>query len=182
MKRDYLTGKDENPTYFTGIEVEHTPVYGMPTLFVVGLQDPLDILVKILDLGLGFKHVFCGANHSFNPTEEMKITGKDLYDTVTPWDEMMLKLLDTGHMVTLDFDVRDVETVLEMRCNEHNNFIPQVSVKIPYIKQLNYNAMIKIDDKTFNASNPGVWCHRVNELMDHTKFTPWRDYMEDLPR
>jgi len=82
----------------------------------------------------------------------------------------------------LDFDVKDVETVLEMRCNEHNNFIPQVSVKIPYIKQLNYNAMIKIDDKTFNASNPGVWCHRAIDLMDHTKFTPWRDYTEDLPR
>jgi len=42
--------------------------------------------------------------------------------------------------------------------------------------------MVKIDDKTYNASNPGVWCHRVHDLMDYSKFTPWKDYQEDLPR
>jgi hypothetical protein len=154
----------------------------MPTLFVVGLQPVADIMAKNIDLGLGFKHIFCGANHSFNPTLDMKTNGKDLYDTVTPWDEMITSLLDNGYMVTLDFDVKDTEIVLEMTCNTHNNFIPQISVKIPYIKQLNYNAMIKIDDLTFNATNPGVWCHRVDSLLDHTKFTPWRDYTKDLPR
>lgn len=182
MKRDYITGKEENPTYFTGIEVEHTPAYGMPTMFVVGLQPADDIIKKNLELGLGFTHVFFGANHSFNPTIDMKTSGKDLYDTVKPWDDMIMAILNNGHLATLDFDVKDTEIVLEMNCNEHNNFIPQVSVKIPYIKQLNYNAMIKIDDLTFNATNPGVWCHRATDLMDPTKFTPWRDYTKDLPR
>lgn len=182
MKRDYLTGKEENPTYFTGREVEHTPAYSMPTLFVVGLQSVDDIVKKNFELGLGFTHIFCGANHSFNPIEEMKTNGLDLYDTVKPWDDTIMALLDKDYLVTLDFDVKDTQIVLEMRCNEHNNFIPQISVKVPYIKLLNYNAMMKIDDKTYNATNPGVWCHRVDSLLDHTKFTPWRDYTKDLPR
>ena len=33
-----------------------------------------------------------------------------------------------------------------------------ISVLLPYIdQQWNYNACIKIDDKDFKASNPGVW-------------------------
>ena len=33
----------ENTEFFTGTEVEHTPVYGKNTLFVVGEQ-PVDII------------------------------------------------------------------------------------------------------------------------------------------
>jgi len=38
MKRDYTDGVKEDITYFTGVEIEHTPAYGMMTLFVVGVQ------------------------------------------------------------------------------------------------------------------------------------------------
>ena len=37
MIRDYKTGEKDSVTYFTGVEVEKTPAYGMKTLFVVGL-------------------------------------------------------------------------------------------------------------------------------------------------
>jgi hypothetical protein len=39
--------------------------------------------------------------------------------------------------------------------------------------------MIKIDDRDFEATNPGVWCHSLHDLMDHSKLTVWKDYKND---
>ena len=33
-----------------------------------------------------------------------------------------------------------------------------------------------IDDKDFDATNPGVWCHSLHDLMDREKFTDWGKY------
>ena len=54
-----------------------------------------------------------------------------------------------------------------------------ISVKLPYESLLNYNACLKIDDKDFRASNPGVWVHRVHDLKDPDKFTDWSKYTND---
>ena len=50
---------------------------------------------------------------------------------------------------------------------------------IPYIKQWNYNTMVKIDDRGFKETNPGVWCHSLHDLMDREKFTDWNKYGND---
>ncbi len=63
--------------------------------------------------------------------------------------------------------------------NEYNKFIPQIRVPIPYIKLWNYNTMLKIDDKDFNATNPGVWCHNLRDLMGRDRFTDWDQYGKD---
>jgi len=34
MKRDYSTGTKTTPIFFVGTEVEHTPAYGLQTLFL----------------------------------------------------------------------------------------------------------------------------------------------------
>ena len=38
MNRDYADGQSSSVVFFQGVEVEHTPAYGMNTLFVVGVQ------------------------------------------------------------------------------------------------------------------------------------------------
>jgi hypothetical protein len=58
----------------------------------------------------------------------------------------------------LILDVAQAEGLLESALVEFHNFIPMISVKLPYIKQFGYNATIKLDDKDFAATNPGVWC------------------------
>ncbi len=63
MKRDYTDGVKEDVIYFIGKEVEHTPAYGMKTLFVNGVQPVEDIALNLQ----GCEHIFFGANHSFNP-------------------------------------------------------------------------------------------------------------------
>jgi hypothetical protein len=62
---------------------------------------------------------------------------------------------------------------------EHRNFIPQIRVSIPYTKLWNYNTMLKIDDKDFDATNPGVWTHSLHSLMSRDTFTSWDEYQSD---
>ena len=80
---------------------------------------------------------------------------------------------------TLDIDVAQVEGLLESALVEFNNFIPMISVKLPYIRLLGYNATLKIDDRDFAATNPGVWCHSLHTLQNRNKFTPWSKYTKD---
>ena len=68
MKRDYESGESWDVKFFTGVEVELTPAFGMKTLFVTRLQDVEEI--QRIYKKEKCEHIFFGANHSFNPTEE----------------------------------------------------------------------------------------------------------------
>lgn len=174
MNRDYSTGESQEVSLFVGTEVEHTPAFGKKTLFVVGVQHAASILLNVTIEGT--EHIYLGANQSFNPPHG---EGIEVYDAWRPWDKMITDLLKAGHLVTLDFDVSYIEAVLEHGWSEYINFIPMISVKLPYIQQLGYNASLKIDDKDFKATNPGVWVHQVHDLMDRSKFTDWGKYTQD---
>jgi hypothetical protein len=43
----------------------------------------------------------------------------------------------------------------------------------------NYNTTLKIDDIDFDKTNPGVWCHPLNELLNKETFTNWDQYSKD---
>jgi hypothetical protein len=92
---------------------------------------------------------------------------------------MIQYFLEKGYLCSLDIPIDVAEEFHENGLNEYNNFIPQIRVPIPYIRLWNYNTMLKIDDKDFKASNPGVWCHSLHDLMDRSKFTEWSQYSED---
>jgi hypothetical protein len=170
MKRDYTDGVSEQVELFTGREVEETPAYGLKTLFVVGIHSPLVLIDRARELDC--THIYLGANQSFNPSER---------DHWEDWDDMISVLLDEGWLVTLDYDHMYHSKVIDMGYNEESNFISQISVKIPHIDALNYNACIKIDDTDFKATNPGVWVHRVHDLKSPSNFTDWREYTKDKP-
>ena len=166
MKRDYAEGTFDTPTMFTGIEVEKTPAYGMQTLFVDGIQDIKTIIHYYNEHKC--THIFFGANHSYNPSEA---------DEFEAWDEYILEFVKEGYLCSLDIpSTINLEWFMEGGLIEYENFIPQIRVVLPYIKQWNYNTMVKIDDKDFKASNPGVWCHSLHDLMDRNKFTDWSKY------
>lgn len=176
MKRDYSTGTASDVIFFTGKEIEHTPAYGMNTLFVSGVQPIDDIelnlndINSLLDTSKHIKHIFFGANHSFNPSE---------YDEWRAWENMIEHFLNRGFWCSLDIPLSAVEEFNDGALNDYNQFIPQIRVPIPYIKLWNYNTMIKIDDKDFAATNPGVWTHSLHSLKDRSKFTDWSQYSED---
>ena len=154
-------------SFFTGTEVEHTPAYGLKTLFVVGLQST----ECISDHLLGCDHIYFGANMSF-PKSADEYHWK-------PWTEMISYFLELGYLCTLDIDVSCVDTLIDSKLSTSNNFITMISVKLPHIRQLGYNATIKIDDVDFDSTNPGVWCHSLHSLQNQQAFTPWSKYTQD---
>ena len=160
-----------NTKLFVGQEVEHTPAYGQKTLFVVGVQDK--DLIEAAMVAHKCTHVYFGANQSFP-------NGRTTSSDWTRWENMIFPFLSQGYWCTLDLSVIEVESLLETSLVEHHKFIPMISVKLPYIQQLGYNATIKLDDKDFAGTNPGVWCHSVHSLMQRKDCsTDWSQYTND---
>ena len=172
MKRNYTSGTADTVTFFVGKEIEHTPAVGMNTLFVVGVHEPETVL-DYAKHPSGIEHIYFGANQSFSSA------GTDDAETWRLWEDMIYVCLEAGYWCTLDLDVRDVEGLLEGGLIEKRRFIPMISVKLPYLQQLGYNATIKLDDKDFEASNPGVWCHTLHSLTTRETFTNWDQYSKD---
>lgn len=158
----------DNVNFFVGQEVERTPAFGRQTLFVVGIQPVHEIASKLN----GATHIFFGANHSFCPDPGSYLEWQR-------WESMITHFLDLGYLCSLDIPVQCVESFNDSGLCEHRNFIPQIRVSIPYISLWNYNTMLKIDDKDFDATNPGVWTHSLHSLMSRQTFTSWDQYQED---
>ena len=171
MKRTYNTGESEVVDFFIGTEIERTPAYGMKTLFVVGVHS----IGTILELAEKneCRHIYFGANQSFPKLDTNDSQGW------SPWETMIEHCLAADLWCTLDLDVQQAEGLLESGLTEDRRFIPQISVKLPYLQQLGYNATIKIDDVGFEASNPGVWCIPVGAITQRKYFTNWDEYSND---
>jgi hypothetical protein len=162
--------------FFLGQEVERTPAFGMKTLFIVGLHT-IDAIEKIvadpfLSIGNPVEHIFFGANHSFHPVDAAEWRA---------WEGMITHFLNKDILCSLDIPTTFLDQFHDGVLCEYNNFIPQIRVSVPFIKLWNYNTMIKIDDRDFDSTNPGVWCHRLHDLMSTQTFTPWQHYQKDKP-
>lgn len=172
------TEERKDVTYFTGDEVEHTVAEGMYTLFVVGTPSLKDILAIADDSQSSIyeskriKQIYFGTSQSFNP---------ESFDDWKVWNDRIMGCLEAGYWVCLDFDVKYAEEIHEEGWCEQDKFIPMISVKLPYIKLYNYNATLKIDDRTWGATNPGVWTHQLHDLMNRDKYTHWDQYTQDTP-
>jgi hypothetical protein len=161
--------------FFWGDEVEHTPMHGESTLFVVGYQTQEAIDAALRDANFAttpssIKHIFFGANDSYRPR------GADEH---TAWESVIRTYLDRGFWCSLDIPMPQVAEFNEGGLCEHDRFIPIIKVAIPYIRLWNYNTCVKIDDRDFAATNPGVWVHQLHDLKRRSGFTPWSDYEKD---
>ncbi len=162
------TNQRQDVIYFIGTEVENTPMKGEQTLFVVGVQPPHEIQKRAEEHDI--KHLYFGTSQSFTPKDQEEFTS---------WTNMIKAMLAANYWCTLDFGVEYANNVLEMGLDEHDKYISMISVKLPYIKQFNYNATLKIDDTTWGHSNPGVWCHSLHELQKRRVYTDWSEYVGD---
>ena len=165
----------QDTKFFWGNEVECTPVLGQRTLFVVGYQtqDAIDRALQDANFDItpgSIKHIFFGANDSFYPR------GADEH---TAWENVIITYLDRGFWCSLDIPFGQVAEFNEGGLCERDRFIPIIKVPIPYIGLWNYNTCVKIDDKDFAATNPGVWVHQLHDLKRRSRFTPWSDYEKD---
>ena len=170
MLRSYSDGTSDTANFFFGYEIEKTPAYNMKTLFIVGVQ-PIETINEILTNVTDIKHLFFGANHSFNPADR---------EDFDQWNNMIESFLQLNFLCTLDIPYKYAEELLDYGFCEYSNFIPQIRIPMPYISSWNYNTTIKFDDIGFNQTNPGVWVHRLHNLMNHEYFTSWQAYDNDV--
>jgi len=164
------TGHD-NVSFFVGTEVEHTVAFGKTTLFVVGLQDSQ--IVQQEAKNNNCEHIYFGADQSFPALDKNDAAAWQ------EWEYMIQSCLEAGWLCTLDLDHAQAEGLLESGLVEFHNFVPMISVKLPYIRQFGYHATLKIDDRDFAATNPGVWCHSLHNLQNQSVFTDWSQYTKD---
>ena len=158
--------------FYVGISQEHTLAKGLNTLYVIGEPD-IEEIVRVLTQYAGvdeIKHISFGAEQSFKVTT---------YEAMEEWTPVIQHFLTLDYWCTLDLDLSLVNFVHETDLVSWNNFIPMLSVKMPYIADLGYNAVVKIDDVNFNQTNNGIWCHQVHDLMSYASYTNWTAYEDD---
>lgn len=160
----------ETAQFFYGREVEHTPAYGQATLFVVGYQQQDAIEEALARSTFETRHIFFGANDSYRPSSPAEHTA---------WENVITTFLMRGYWCSLDIPFQYVEEFHEGSLCEHDRFIPIIKVPIPYTRLWNYNACVKIDDRDFAATNPGVWVHPLHDLQSRDRFTDWLQYDKD---
>ena len=54
-----------------------------------------------------------------------------------------------------------------------------IAVRLPYIDAFNYNTTLKLDDRSFEGTNTGVWCHQLHDLKSRSNYTDWSEYVGD---
>lgn len=160
----------ETAQFFYGREVEHTPAHGQPTLFVVGYHQQEAIEQALARSTYETRHIFFGANNSYHPHTP---------DEHLAWDNVISSFLMRGYWCSLDIPFEYVEQFHEGSLCENHRFIPIIKVPIPYIRLWNYNTCLKIDDRDFADSNPGVWVHPLHDLQTRDSFTDWSKYDGD---
>lgn len=166
----------ESAAFFWGKEVEHTPAHGLNTLFVIGYQtqDTIQALLDerndLTDIDSHVNHIFFGANDSYHPRT---------WEDHRCWENVIQTFLDRGFWCSLDIPFDQVEEFNDSGLCERDQFIPIIKVPIPHVRLWNYNTCVKIDDRDFADTNPGVWVHSLHDLQDRTKFTDWSQYTKD---
>jgi lipid A disaccharide synthetase len=110
-----------------------------------------------------------GANHSFKALSD--------FDQVIILNTAK-SLLDKEYWVTIDIpqslQISGLQTLLT-----NPKFSLIYSVTVGDIMKMKGNVVIKIDDKDFKATNPGVWCWSVRDLITDEHFTDWEQYKGD---
>jgi hypothetical protein len=154
--------KRKTVEYFIGKEIEHTPMLGKDTLFVVGIKDVSGTIARARKYNL--THIYLGTSDSFHPVGKNWLL----------WDECVQQLLAEGFYVTVDMDYTYASHNIVRQWARNEKFIPMIRVQLPYVQQLGYNAVV-----TFADAYAGRWTHRLDELKDYRVFTSWDEYQGD---
>lgn len=171
MERDYTDGVKNDVTFFVGTEIERTKHYGELTLFVVGVHSfeyVMDML-KLAEAKVGktIQHIYLGANFTLPQFEYSDMA------VLAP------KIVDAGYKLTVDGDSVAQERLRES-IPDHENVALIYSVKIPNVAHRSSQIVVKVDDIDFKATNDGVWCVDVNDMMIDKNITRWSEYKDDV--
>ena len=168
MDRDYKTGKSASVGVFSGLEIEHTPAYGLQTLFLARNDLTLEQITELAEM-VNAKAIYYGANRSFMHNHGLQLA-------------QMMKLMDAGYYVTIDYPY-SLHTEVKQRFKsvwKNEKFIPFCSIIFPNSED-DDQLCIKVDDIDFNKTNPGVWTMSMDHFKQTAGFTSRKEYKQDQP-
>ena len=168
MIRDYTIGVSENVKVFSGKEVEHTPAYGLQTLFLARNDLTYD-QIKELCVKVDAEAVYFGANRCY-------------VSNLANQPMQVNRLLNDGYFVTIDYQYA-IHNEVKKRYSavwQHEKFIPFCSVIFENSEEDN-KLCFKIDDVDFNTSNKGVWTMNMEDFKKQAGYTTWDEYKQDKP-
>lgn len=189
--------RDEKINFFTGPEIERTPMYEHQTLFCVGPQSMKDIEDNLANHP-EINHVFLCRffDHAFN------MIPLDIPSTVF----QVKHLLGQGRNVTLEIPADYVTDELVNALPEHDEYMQYgaiqgsfgdtasedeyignfsgrfcllVGVYFPSKKKLQDMMTLKLHSKMLSPENGGVWCQSARSFVNHSTKTRWREYAVD---
>ena len=168
MKRTYSTGIKKDVTVFSGIEVEHTPAYGLQTLFLARNDLTFDQIQELAVMS-NAEAIYYGANKSYMHNQFMQVP-------------QIIKFLEHGYYVTVDYPYELHQLVSQKYALtwKHKKFIPFCSIIMPDSEE-DTSLYFKIDDTDFNKTNPGVWTMGMKDFKSKAGYTIWDDYKKDEP-
>lgn len=167
MQRSYANNiSSSTVTKFIGTEVEKSPAYGLRTLFVTS-DDCQYALSHEFDIN-NVNHVYLNANHSdpFNIPIHVLL--------------LLQQNLNVKYMTIEVFTREEFELIANIAL-EFDKILIMWSVAIPDVLSIGNRVTIKLDDSTFNHSNPGVYCMSALEFITNSHETKWNEYTQDTP-
>ena len=168
MLRNYKTGTKEGVGLFSGKEIEHTPAYGLQTLFLAKNGLTYD-QIKELCVKVDAEAVYFGANRSF-------------MNNIANQPLQINRLLNDGYFVTIDYQyaIHDAVKKNYSAVWNHEKFIPLCSIIFENTDE-DSNLCFKIDDVDFDKTNKGVWTMSMKDFKSKAGFTKWNEYKQDEP-
>ncbi len=146
-----------------GREVDNTIMKGKETLFVHGWQPKDEILSRAFNNKITHIHF-----SNFNPAN------RNQYNL---WAELLDDLLDVKDLYTsLEFTPKYCPDIMNMKCNEYDNFIPIINIIIPDLAEYNENTSYKINDKYLTYSNDGIFSESIEKMTRKSYFEPYMKY------
>ena len=168
MLRDYKNGYFEDVRMSSGKEIEHTPAYGLQTLFLAR-NDLTLAQIEEQAVMVQAEAIYYGANRTYMHNHGMQLS-------------QIIQLCDKGYYVTVDYPYELHDEVKE-KFNivwKHEKFIPFCSIIFPHTED-DTQLCIKVDDTDFNKTNPGVWTMTMNDFKSKSGHTKWEEYKKDEP-
>jgi len=149
--------------YSLGREVDNTIMKGVETLFVHGWQPKEEILARALNNKVHHIHFT-----NFNPGNRNQFN---------LWADLLKELLAVKDLyISLEFTPNYCSDIINMECNNSNNFIPILNFIIPDLAEYNENTCYKINDKYLTYSNDGIFSESIEKMTRKSYFEPYLKY------
>ncbi len=168
MLRDYKTGVKQDVRIFSGKEIEHTPAFGLQTLFLARNDLTFDQIIELAKK-VNAKAIYFGANRTF-------------MHNIANTQQLLKKLMDKGYWCTIDYQY-SVHAEVKERFKDiwnEEKFIPFCSIIFENSED-DKRLCFKIDDVDFNHSNKGVWVMSMQDFKNKAGHTKWEEYKQDEP-